>query len=705
MNCNLAHHGHEIAAKSPITIQELLSSPNTEVTPQHQGDYVISAFGSYPETELLQINPSLNSQTHTLITNQSRVTNSTITPSTNSARSCQPFLSTSAPIQSPLKKVIKEPLLIGSNRGAQLDEKCLQEGLGPSIAIHQNYTANCIDNKLCYQILHSRKDHQEAYKEHQLQMAGGSLDSQRTSCEIRLASSDESDLETGGVATQIATLEEIQVPVFIHAESEIFNDNNPLSHCGNTNGSFCEEDTELLNFDFEVTTKHIELMKSNNYNNFYNNGDSTSAGSDSANNIYNTNKNKPNEWEKKKEIASAFDFGHRTNLELDSDDVVFTEEAINISDLNNDNYSFLDIFCLAQNDSILMEETQDTFLQKISDAEPVVPNINDDEEYTTCIEQQQTPEYIKYEMDTKTKTFAEDPTILSPIELSAIKPVLKRKCNGSHNVYNKRRRLHLNTSAKLNVSSIPLTTPDVVNLIADWGKTQDLQSQPIIGDATTPEDIIKDLLDVSTDSSLPANVNKVSSSSPAENGANQSITNFDSTNSDSSDSFTSSINSLMLVNIFNSNTIDTAMSTFSSSSTNTTDNPRTASFLNSHSKNTDCSSESSSLTAVSTAETTTLRGSTRKRGRPSKEHSDMPDPARLKQLSDAERKRAEDRAKNNEASRLSRLKNKLKEEAEIKEAKLLSKRNAAMKLELDNLNRVLAKLKRALQHRHFQKPS
>lgn len=92
----------------------------------------------------------------------------------------------------------------------------------------------------------------------------------------------------------------------------------------------------------------------------------------------------------------------------------------------------------------------------------------------------------------------------------------------------------------------------------------------------------------------------------------------------------------------------------------------------------------------------------KKRGRPSKEHSDRPDPAQLEQLTEAGRKRLEDRAKNNEASRLSRKKNKQKEEAEIGEQNELVARNIAMKAELEHLEHITKRLKSALYKRQMQ---
>ncbi|KAH8360029.1 hypothetical protein KR093_010231 [Drosophila rubida] len=69
--------------------------------------------------------------------------------------------------------------------------------------------------------------------------------------------------------------------------------------------------------------------------------------------------------------------------------------------------------------------------------------------------------------------------------------------------------------------------------------------------------------------------------------------------------------------------------------------------------------------------TASSNGNKRKRGRPAKEHADGPDPELMSRLSGDELKLYQDRLKNNEASRVSRRKTKSREEAEKQEEEKL----------------------------------
>ncbi|XP_037955934.1 probable serine/threonine-protein kinase DDB_G0282963 [Teleopsis dalmanni] len=91
----------------------------------------------------------------------------------------------------------------------------------------------------------------------------------------------------------------------------------------------------------------------------------------------------------------------------------------------------------------------------------------------------------------------------------------------------------------------------------------------------------------------------------------------------------------------------------------------------------------------------------RKRGRPSKQHSDRPDPSHLSRLSENERKRLEDRYKNNEASRQSRLKNRQREEAEIMEEQNLLEINAQLKIKFLKYSQIVEALKGIVKEKHF----
>ncbi|XP_004536086.2 putative uncharacterized protein DDB_G0282129 [Ceratitis capitata] len=87
----------------------------------------------------------------------------------------------------------------------------------------------------------------------------------------------------------------------------------------------------------------------------------------------------------------------------------------------------------------------------------------------------------------------------------------------------------------------------------------------------------------------------------------------------------------------------------------------------------------------------------KKRGRPAKAHSDQPDPMQLENMSESDRKKLLDRAKNNEASRVSRRKNKQREESEKEMEHKLLEENSKLKAEFSNINREKLKLKRALE--------
>ncbi|XP_061392739.1 probable serine/threonine-protein kinase MARK-A [Musca vetustissima] len=100
---------------------------------------------------------------------------------------------------------------------------------------------------------------------------------------------------------------------------------------------------------------------------------------------------------------------------------------------------------------------------------------------------------------------------------------------------------------------------------------------------------------------------------------------------------------------------------------------------------------SPALSVATTSTTTTKRG----RGRPAKVHSDMPDLSQLARLPESEQKKILERAKNNEASRKSRLKNKEREEALEREERVLMQRHHQLNEELQELLCMEKKFKRA----------
>ncbi|XP_034486393.1 serine-rich adhesin for platelets [Drosophila innubila] len=83
---------------------------------------------------------------------------------------------------------------------------------------------------------------------------------------------------------------------------------------------------------------------------------------------------------------------------------------------------------------------------------------------------------------------------------------------------------------------------------------------------------------------------------------------------------------------------------------------------------------STASTSQFSASATSSSGTKRKRGRPAKEHADGPDPELMSQMTGEELKQYQDRIKNNEASRVSRRKTKNREDAEkLEEDELLAK--------------------------------
>ncbi|KAL9894776.1 xrp1 isoform 1-T3 [Glossina fuscipes fuscipes] len=91
----------------------------------------------------------------------------------------------------------------------------------------------------------------------------------------------------------------------------------------------------------------------------------------------------------------------------------------------------------------------------------------------------------------------------------------------------------------------------------------------------------------------------------------------------------------------------------------------------------------------------------RRRGRPAKMHSDIPDESKLNSMSKSERQKMLDRYKNNEASRKSRLKNKDRELRLIEEEKELQIKHNELERILETQRKMETKLTKALKRRHF----
>lgn len=114
--------------------------------------------------------------------------------------------------------------------------------------------------------------------------------------------------------------------------------------------------------------------------------------------------------------------------------------------------------------------------------------------------------------------------------------------------------------------------------------------------------------------------------------------------------------------------------------------------------NTAPNSPASSIATTTNASITTKRG----RGRPAKTHSDIPDLSQFEHLSESEQKKMLERAKNNEASRKSRLKHKERDNALEREEIELTNRNMDLKIKLEEYTRMERKLKAALKRQIFQ---
>lgn len=91
----------------------------------------------------------------------------------------------------------------------------------------------------------------------------------------------------------------------------------------------------------------------------------------------------------------------------------------------------------------------------------------------------------------------------------------------------------------------------------------------------------------------------------------------------------------------------------------------------------------------------------RGRGRPAKEHSDVPDLDTIQHLSEDDRRKVIERAKNNEASRRSRRKNKDREQMLINEECELLQRNEQLKLRLAIVQAEQSKLMDLLKSRNI----
>ncbi|XP_065371635.1 probable basic-leucine zipper transcription factor S [Calliphora vicina] len=114
--------------------------------------------------------------------------------------------------------------------------------------------------------------------------------------------------------------------------------------------------------------------------------------------------------------------------------------------------------------------------------------------------------------------------------------------------------------------------------------------------------------------------------------------------------------------------------------------------------NTAPSSPASSIATTTNASINTKRG----RGRPAKTHSDIPDRSEIQHLSESEQKKVLERAKNNEASRKSRLKHKERDTALEREETELKHRYRELEVIWEDYIKMEKKLKAAVKRQYFK---
>lgn len=517
---------------------------------------------------------------------------------------------------------------------------------------------------------------------------------------------------SGAMQNATATVEEINVPVFIDeylqqttssAANSINNDNITSSTFaantdnGNGNKAFNIDDCDLFeNFEFDLNlistddyevssgaTKKSEAALFNisaqqqqqqQADDMYN-----INGYSNASNIMNNNYSddlqkllediiKP-EVEYEDGIQEQYHILPQSNTEelysadealLDADINImdFGENAIDFTDANDDvelqelmnsqNNPLLSSSCLTSSQSLIIADLS----RAIATAVPEVPELTSD----VVINEEIPNNAIKTEpisMSVESNDYVDDSTdgvSYSCSTSGAIKRKSQQKNIQTASMREKRRKLHLDTSMTTAYSDCnTLTTPGVIELIDKMGADN---KHNIMNFNKNTQDIVTELL-------------SVSNSSFAESFPRTpfTFTGFDESEEEISPSTPQSCYSSSYSTIY---------------------------------KNTKTSPNSPALSTISNA-TRTTSATKSKRGRPPKPHSDKPDPSLLLNCTESERKRLEDRAKNNEASRLSRLKNKQREDEEIEIEGRLQAGN-------DELNRIFRqllkdekKLKRALE--------
>lgn len=351
----------------------------------------------------------------------------------------------------------------------------------------------------------------------------------------------------------------------------------------------------------------------------------------------------------------SFDFDISS---LNSTDFSDMEEAINISHMDNDNDQlFNDCFINSQPPEIMfsaptLSQSQSAKLsQEISEAEPTIapdmmhyPSISVTSEIAAA--SGQPCEMTNDAISSYTSQFFEEHTMDSKDIKPYVNPLKRNGTLTTKHMEEKRLKLRLDTKRcrETDVQKYELNTPNVIKFIL-----QNDESIDIMGPADNSMDTIYHRL-ISTSPSI------------------KSEEIDDTTNDFSPPNTPYSVNSI-------------------SNQTNFTG------FMN-----TAPNSPASSIATTSNTSVTNKRG----RGRPAKLHSDMPDLSQIQHLSETDQKKLLERAKNNEASRKSRLKHKERDNALEIEENALRLRHNELDSDLQKLRKIEKKLQEALRAQHFQ---
>ncbi|XP_023308652.2 putative uncharacterized protein DDB_G0286901 [Lucilia cuprina] len=406
-----------------------------------------------------------------------------------------------------------------------------------------------------------------------------------------------------------------------------------------------DEDNKLKQHQFELQMMLEDILfnnNNNNINNTSNNNTTTTNNNNNNNNINNINEMAGSNNTNDEIFAVAPGIDEIDDLELDEFDFSSAldthEHAV---DLNiNYGLSSEDIFNSSQPNEIMLSscnsqsQSSQNLIKEISKAEPYINSTP-------------TPSYEAQEIE-MCGVFEDDINILFPSEYNEesnmvgfkettllANPLKRNNSQKSQHMLEKRRKLRLDTTAC----------------------RENILSQQ--SEITTPKVI--DIIDQFNDDTM------------GQITADSVITIYNDLISTSSKC--GSVKSEIIVDEI----------------TNDFTPPNTPFSFNSISNQTSFVNTAPSSPASSIA--TTKRG----RGRPAKTHSDIPDRSEIQHLSESEQKKVLERAKNNEASRKSRLKHKERDNALEREEIELTHKNKELENQLMNLRKMEKKLKAALR--------